>query len=229
MLSAEEGLLRYRAVKSEGKSGVEKKVEHGYISADFGSWVELLTDPGCVGCSAQVVEVQGEDGEIPSLKGLSLPVILRSGSGTLMTKPGRVSFSIDVKAADSTAAPRREHVVIRFAGKTPWWSVTDTIAYAVTRQQGSTAVAGVGAFVQVPKARWLQYAFVFHLLPPGPDKEGPEMGIAPIGLGFFDGRIVMGVGWNVSRKSLRPSDHDRYVYIGVSASKLINPKPPTYE
>jgi hypothetical protein len=112
-----------------------------------------------------------------------------------------------------------------------WWTVADTVAYAVTRQQGNTAIAGAGVFFDFP--RWgflaktkgiLRWSVVVHLLPPAAKDEPADIGIAPLGISLFGNRVVAGIGWNISREGLRPESHNRYVYVGFSASQILKPE-----
>jgi hypothetical protein len=156
------------------------------------------------------------------------------------------------KVTDKTAALRAleqqavafEEVTVTFDQPT-WWTVADTIAYAVMRETGNTAIAGAGVFMDplalgnglwnLMRGRFPNYArgqdviqasIVVHLLPPAEEGSAADIGVAPVGFGFFGNRLVMGVGWNISRRGLRPTNHNRYVYLGFSASELLKPKLP---
>jgi hypothetical protein len=125
------------------------------------------------------------------------------------------------------------------AASDDWWQVTDTEAYAVTRQSGATAVAGAGIFISPTKLwsvvsgkryihqSYLMFSFVAHVLPTGVQNSPADIGISPIGIGLFGNRAVMGVGCNISENGVRPVSHNRYVYIGFSASKLFVPVSPS--
>ncbi len=77
----------------------------------------------------------------------------------------------------------------------------------------------------------LRWSFVAHFLPAeGSDaaEEGKtgaaaDIGIAPIGIGLFENKVVVGLGWNISRNGQRPEKHNRYFYIGFSASQIFKP------
>jgi hypothetical protein len=110
------------------------------------------------------------------------------------------------------------------------WTIGDSVAYAVTRTTGNTAIAGVGLFINLPgftriPARLLRYAFMVHLLPPQESGGAADLGIAPLGVSFLGNRLVLGIGWDVSRYGTRPTRNNMYFYVGISASNLLRPTP----
>jgi hypothetical protein len=202
----------------------------GHVNAELQSAVRLAVDPeACKGCKAELVTLLQDGEEQESWKGRSLPVALVGGH---LPPAAASTVLVTVKVEDESQAVTKSDYVIRYSLSEGWWAVADTVAYAVTRQQGNTAIAGAGVFFDLPhwgplnKTRgFLRFSLVVHLLPPAGKNEPADIGIAPIGISLFANRVVAGIGWNISRQGLRPRENNRYVYVGFSASQLLNPKP----
>jgi hypothetical protein len=207
----------------------------GYLDVAWASVIRLETEPNC-SCNATLREVfiDGEKLALSSLgTSLQLPLTLPSGRGQVLDRAGLVRFRIEVRKGTDTLF---EEFSVRLSERS-WWMITDTVAYAITRDSGNTAIAGAGVFIDpckiVSVRRWrlcgqqdlIRWSFVVHLLPPAQESDPADIGLSPIGAGLFDNRIVLGVGWNASRRGLRPVDHNRYVYVGFSASQVLNPRP----
>jgi hypothetical protein len=237
--SIEASEVRYAILGSDGAQLGEGTIDGGRLSAPLGGAVRFT----CNACGFTVVDIGGAFinqltctdtkptcGRI-TLNATKLPIVLWSGADTPIEKPGVVVLKVgtpDVTTAGK-ATGSAETVVVDFGGSERWWQVTDTFAYAVTRDSGNTAIAGAGVFVNVPK--WLvpfralrdqlRYSVVVHLLPPVGGESPADLGIAPIGFGLFGNRVVFGVGWNVSRRGIRPTSHNQYFYVGFSASQVL--------
>ena len=227
-------VLRYNVLKPDGGKA-DKKLQ-GIIPVPFGSHVRLYIDPKkCDGCSASINELT-VNGAPKSIRDSTLPVVLESGLGLLISEPSVVKARIEIIQLSSPNDSTKEEIAFDFRteeSKEPAWLITDTVAYAVTRQSGNTAIAGAGLFFDLPhwgflrwSKGWLRWSFVTHLLPPAQAGSAADIGISPIGVGLFGNRLVLGVGWDISRRGLRPNEHNRYVYIGFSVSELLKPKPP---
>ncbi len=222
--------LMAEVVTPDGETSVKKLNDvTGQLSVDLGSTVRLLVDPQCSACSGKVVKLLQDGAERNEWKDRPLPAALVDNKLPPLT-PGAIVVTIQITKADSTTASG--DYVVRFELPYRWWVVADTVAYAVTRQQGNTAIAGAGAFFDFPQwgilkktKGFLRWSLVVHLLPPARKDDPADVGIAPIGLSLFGNRVVVGIGWNISRKGLRPNEHNRYVYVGFSASQLLNPSP----
>lgn len=206
----------------------------GQATLRVGSTIQIYADAEQCKCTARLVELRDGTKVIPT--DVALPVNIGSGPGQDVEGATLVRLRVKVtpnKAADDKATPpdKFEELMIRFVDDT-WWMVADTVAYAVTRQSGNTAVAGAAIFINPFRWKYLrplsfvQYAFAVHLLPPAEKGSAADIGVAPIGIGLFEGRFVAGAGWDISRKGERPDSHNRYVYLGFSASRLLNPKLP---
>jgi hypothetical protein len=167
--------------------------------------------------------------EQASWKDRALPLALVGGR---LPPAAASTVLVTIETKDTNGVLSESDYVVRYSLSERWWAVADTVAYAVTRQQGNTAIAGAGVFFDLPhwgflnKTRgFLRLSVVVHLLPPAGKNEPADIGIAPIGISLFGNRVVAGVGWNISREGLRPDQSNRYVYVGFSASQLLNPKP----
>lgn len=194
----------------------------------------------CKDGRAYLEEVRLSDGGttetgLDNLKGKLLPLSVTSGkSGVVGARRQLVFRFVMGTPGEEDANKPRQEAVVAFVDDLPWWAIGDTVAYAITRQTGNTAVAGAGVFLELSRVRFLrwlprgsvQYVFAVHLLPPPKEGTAADIGLAPVGLGFFGSRLVMGFGSNVSNRGLRPRDHDRYFYVGFSASSILRPKAP---
>lgn len=214
-----------------GKTSREKLHDtSGQIQVEVGSVVRLSVDPEYCGvCEAKIIRLMQEGEENEYWKDKGLPVALAGGKLPLAAA-GTVVATIEIQKDDETKATG--DYVVHYGLPDRWWVVADTVAYAVTRQQGNTAIAGAGVFFDLPHWKFLnatrgflRLSVVVHLLPPAAKDDPADLGIAPIGISLFGNRVVAGIGWNISRQGLRPPENNRYVYVGFSASQLLNPKP----
>lgn len=202
------------------------------ITLQYGSTLRVFLgkDAGCIAI-VEELQLEGESRVKDPLKGRPLPVVVMSGEGWHVTKPGKAILRIRLTQCGDTEGKDELHeeLALEFVEDRRWWSIADTVAYAVTRDSGNTAIAGAGLFVELPFLQRLrgivQCSFVLHLLPPTKEGEASDLGFSPIGFGLFGNRVVFGTGWNISRRGLRPGDHNRYIYVGFSVSKLLNPTP----
>lgn len=224
--------IRYRMENATGALVSEGDLTAGRLSVPSGGSIRFThADEGFV-----LLEVAGtfRDAVLCTAPGAAcrplkegtapLPIILSSGPGTPIEGSG--SVMVKMGKSDGTKA---EAILLDFGGEERWWQVTDTFAYAVTRDAGNTAIAGAGVFVTLP--RWIlpfrklreqvRYSMVVHLLPPARENDPADLGISPIGFGLFGNRVVTGIGWNVSRRGLRPQSHNTYFYVGFSASQVL--------
>jgi len=234
--SALAGAVTYIATTPDGNRYGPALANGEHLKLPLGATVALLIDKDCR--SAKVSKALfGSGTSIGEIKDSSLPTTLVTGDNWTVRENGTVEIQVEVTQTDDSK--HFETMSIEVGGQRQWWTIADTVAYAVTRQSGNTAIAGAGLFVDVPDplfGKWkfltdkinklhgvLQYSVVLHLLPPG-NSGAADLGIAPIGIGLFGNRIVAGVGWNISRRGQRDDSHNRYVYFGISASKLLSPK-----
>jgi hypothetical protein len=198
----------------------------------LGSAIHFELASGCA-CTATVTIVRLDEQPV-AITNANVPTDIRSGKNAEVAQAGLLFVQLSVQAAGTTTV---ESMTIRIDSDT-WWSIADTEAYAILRTSGNTAIAGAGIFVDpgqfanaflsffhlkthLPPLQQLRMSFVVHLLPPGETGGAADIGIAPIGVGLFGNRIVMGMGWDISQKGLRPDRHNRYVYVGFSASRLL--------
>ena len=211
---------------AEGKLRTTKLTSaQGLVTVPLGTEVRLAVDSECNDCVASIVSVQ-VNGKSIQWTEKPLPAALVGDNLPLFT-PGTVVANVKVVQGNETTTG---DYLVRFSLPDRWWVIADTVAYAVTRQEGNTPIAGAGAFLDFPQWKFLRatkgyvrWSLVVHLLPPANEGDPADLGIAPLGLGLFDNKLVLGLGWNVSRKGQRPEESNRYFYIGFSASQVLNP------
>jgi len=221
-----------QVVASNGLSRTQSLDDlNGHLLAPAGSEVRLAVDPRCTTCkAAKVLSLNLAGKPIGSYANRNLPVSL-VGDGLPLAVPGTIVVEVEITKTDDTAFKGDYTVRYDLFPDEGWWTVADTVAYAVTRQQGNTAIAGAGVFFDLPHWKFLsktkgifRWSVVVHLLPPVAKDEPADIGIAPLGFSLFGNRVVAGIGWNISRQGLRPEEHNRYVYVGFSASQILKPE-----